>query len=84
MAWIAFQKRKWRFQALQRIVGKRLIKKAKSSLAVVRSAPAGTLGGFLQRAQRTLLVTPWQILQICPTATAGEFKLWALVRRNFY
>lgn len=34
-------------------------------LAPVRAAgPAATLGGFLKRAQRTLLDTPWQIIQV--------------------
>lgn len=28
------------------------------------SGPAATLGGFLKRAQRTLLDTPWQIIQV--------------------
>lgn len=83
-AWIAFHKRKWNFQAAQRNVGQRN-KKQKTvmgSVAVVRSTASGTLGGFIQRAQRTLLTTPWQILQVAPSGAPGEYKVWVLVSRN--
>ncbi|XP_066147109.1 DNA polymerase epsilon catalytic subunit 1 [Euwallacea fornicatus] len=83
--WIMFQKRKWLFQALQKNIGNRnKKKKTKGSLAVLRSSAPGTLGTFLQKTQRTLLTTPWQVLQICHTNTPGVFKLWALVDCELY
>lgn len=44
-----------------------------------KTGPATTLGGFIRRAQRTLLNTPWQIIQLAETAEPGLFKVWALV-----
>ncbi|XP_060536886.1 DNA polymerase epsilon catalytic subunit 1 [Cylas formicarius] len=83
--WIQFQKRKWLFQYLQKNVGMQGKKKsAKGSLAVLRSSAPGSLGGFLQKTQRALLTVPWQIIQIAPTATAGEFKLWTLVQSELH
>ncbi|ENN78133.1 hypothetical protein HUJ04_004474 [Dendroctonus ponderosae] len=83
--WIRFQKRKWLFQSLQKNMGsKNKRRKTKGSLAVLRSSAPGTLGTFLQKTQRTLLTTPWQVLQIQATGTAGVFKLWALVDTELY
>lgn len=56
-----------------------MFKKPKNSSATVRTARSAGLGGFLQKAQKLLLASPWHILQILPTSTHGEFKLWALV-----
>lgn len=78
LEWLAFQKKKWRFQALERIMRQRMFKKPKNNTSV-RTTPSGGLGGFLQKAQKLLLTAPWHVLQILPTTTPGEFKLWALV-----
>lgn len=40
---------------------------------------AGTLGGFLKRAQQTLLSQPWQIIQVCQSGEPGVLKLWAII-----
>lgn len=40
---------------------------------------AGTLGGFLRRAQQTLLSQPWQIIQVCQSGDPGVLKLWAMI-----
>lgn len=83
--WLPFHKRKWIFQALQRNQGNAKHKKMKSSISILRSTKAaGTLGGFIQRAQKTLLTTPWQIIQIVPMGTPGEYKLWALVQNELH
>ncbi|KAF7265187.1 hypothetical protein GWI33_021380 [Rhynchophorus ferrugineus] len=83
--WILFQKRKWLFQSLQKNMGNaNKKKKTKGSLAVLRSSAPGTMGGFLQKTQKALLTTPWQVLQILPTGTPGDFKLWALVQSELY
>lgn len=78
LVWLAFQKKKWRFQALERIVRQRMFKKPKNNSSI-RAAPSGGLGSFLQKAQKLLLTAPWHILQILPTSAPGEFKLWVLV-----
>ncbi|XP_064211685.1 DNA polymerase epsilon catalytic subunit 1 isoform X2 [Tribolium castaneum] len=84
LAWITFQKRKWLFQAMQRAQGTRNRKKAKSSASVLRSTVTGTLSGFLQKAQKTLLTVPWQVIQVAPTPVAGEYKLWALILNELH
>lgn len=53
--------------------------KGSAGNVVVRPSVSGGLGGFLMKAELTLLRTPWQVLQIVQTATPGEFKLWAMV-----
>ncbi|KAJ8911869.1 hypothetical protein NQ315_012535 [Exocentrus adspersus] len=78
--WINFQKRKWRFQGMQRNIGQQQNKK-KKSFSIVRPV---TIGGFIQKAQRTLLNNTWQVLQIASTGTAGEFRLWALVQSELH
>lgn len=40
---------------------------------------AGTLGGFLRRAQQTLLSQPWQIIQVVQSGDPGVLKLWAMI-----
>lgn len=78
--WIVFQKRKWLFQSLQRnVYAKNKKNKSSNTGVVLRDTHSATLGGFLQRAQRNLLILPWQVLQITPLGTSGEFRLWALV-----
>ena len=88
LAWLAFHKRKW---ALQRRQRQERLKRARvagggGELPLVTSVAAGgggaratTLGGFLRRTQRTVLDTPWQVIQVVPTGSAGLFRLWCLV-----
>lgn len=45
----------------------------------VPKGKAGTLGGFLRRAQQTLLSQPWQIIQVCQSGEPGVLKLWAMI-----
>ena len=74
--WIQFQKKKWKFQMMQRREGNSN-KRFKNSGGVTRTPV--TLGGFLQKTKKTLMDTPWQIIQIAETGTPGMFKIWALV-----
>jgi len=76
LAWLQYHKKKWALQAKQRSernsFGKRArvggsvegCGKAGGIQSVGRNPAAGTLGGFLRRAQQTLLDTPWQIIQV--------------------
>ena len=71
-----FHKKKWAYQARQRAErnsygGKRgRFEEAEgnpqgnAARGLARNPGAGTLGAFLRRAQRTLLDTPWQIIQV--------------------
>ena len=87
--WIAFQKKKWYWQKRQR--NQNAQKRARTGDSnelgkVVRTAgKPSTLGGFLRRAQRTLLDTPWQIIQISAiSGSPGVFKVWALVGSDLH
>ncbi|PNF35844.1 hypothetical protein B7P43_G09409 [Cryptotermes secundus] len=96
LAWLQYHKKKWALQAKQRSernsFGKRTRigdsveghGQAGSLLAMGRNPAAGTLGGFLRRAQRTLLDTPWQIIQLSETNKSGVFKVWALVGQELH
>ncbi|KAG0424814.1 hypothetical protein HPB47_027981 [Ixodes persulcatus] len=75
VAWLEFHKKKWELQRKQRQArGKRLnrgegaastsgAKASASSGAIIRAGGTATLGGFLRKAQRNLLDSPWQIIQ---------------------
>ncbi|CAN7982572.1 unnamed protein product [Ixodes hexagonus] len=90
VAWLQFHKKKWELQRKQRQArGKRLnresapstsgAKASASSGAIIRAGGTATLGGFLRKAQRTLLDSPWQIIQLAGTGQPGVFRLWVLV-----
>ncbi|CAG9813248.1 unnamed protein product [Phaedon cochleariae] len=84
-AWILFQKRKWSFQAQQKNIGpSNKKKKTNASNPLLKSSAPGTMGGFIQKAQRALLTVPWQIIQIAQTNTPGEFRLWTLVQSELH
>ncbi|XP_038207055.1 DNA polymerase epsilon catalytic subunit 1 [Zerene cesonia] len=86
LAWIVFQKKKWKWQIDQRGLTNRSKKgKLDQDNALPKTVGAtNTLGGFIRRAQRTLLNTPWQIIQIAETAEPGLFRLWALVGNELH
>lgn len=84
--WLEFHKKKWAYQAKQRYQHQR--KKSKrdftesdkeASWGVIRNANMSTMDGFLRRAQRKLLETPWQIIQLSETGEPGMFRMWILV-----
>ncbi|XP_061721749.1 DNA polymerase epsilon catalytic subunit 1 [Cydia pomonella] len=87
-AWILFQKKKWKWQIEQRKMSNRSKRGRmdnESPLGAPRSLrPGATLGSFIRRAQRTLLNTPWQIIQILETSEPGLFRLWALVGSDLH
>ncbi|XP_063387130.1 DNA polymerase epsilon catalytic subunit 1 isoform X2 [Cydia fagiglandana] len=87
-AWILFQKKKWKWQIEQRKMSNRSKRGRmdnEASTAAARSlGPATTLGSFIKRAQRTLLNTPWQIIQVLETSEPGLFRLWALVGSDLH
>ena len=78
--WIKFQKKKWHFQRKQRLEGASN-KRFKNS--GVSRQPV-TLGGFLKQAKKTLMDTPWQIIQIAETGSPGLYKIWALVGADLH
>ena len=97
--WIKFQKRKWQFQARQRREQERhngrkkarggddgaadVVSGGATGQGLVRSGPV-TMAGFLRRTQRTLMDTPWQIIQLAETGSPGLYRLWALVGADLH
>ena len=62
-----FQKKKWEFQAKQRAERKRLRKEADSmgmSTLAVGRGPSTGLSTFMRQQARSLVDTPWQIIQV--------------------
>ena len=45
---------------------------------------SGSIGGFLRKTQRTLLDTPWQIIQVMETGQPGEFEFRAFYLISVY
>lgn len=75
-----YQKKKWKWQLEMRakLIGNNY-KYAQADQINMSKKRAGTLGGFLKRAQQTLLSQPWQIIQVCQSGEPGVLKLWAMV-----
>lgn len=69
LKWLEFQKQKWAHQAKQRGRHQKN-KKSKTddddnnSWNVTRSTKTTSLGGFLKQAQKKLINSPWQIIQV--------------------
>ena len=65
--WLEFHKRKWEFQSKQRAERKRLRKEADtmgmSTLAVGRGPSTG-MSNFMRQQARSLVDSPWQIIQV--------------------
>lgn len=90
MVWLSYHKKKWRYQMLQKkstndsVCNKRIKTNGTSGGGIVRSMTT-TLGGFLQKNQRTLMTSPWQIIQIATLPNKrDEYKLWALVQNELH
>ena len=67
--WIRYHKRKWSIQMKQRVARRDRESRTDSGMLVPNSAGGAgilrsNLGGFLRRAQQTLLSSMWQILQV--------------------
>lgn len=93
--WIRYHKRKWAIQMKQREARRRRETDTNGSLmpAAVNGSGGGSggagvlrtnLGGFLRRAQQTLLSSMWQVLQVMETSQPGLFRLWALVGNELH
>ncbi|XP_029670196.1 DNA polymerase epsilon catalytic subunit A isoform X1 [Formica exsecta] len=83
MKWLEFHKKKWAYQAKQRHQHRQKRSKTDENdgitWGVIRNTNTSTITGFLRRAQRKLLETPWQIIQLSETGEPGMFRLWILV-----
>ncbi|XP_076662564.1 DNA polymerase epsilon catalytic subunit 1 [Halictus rubicundus] len=89
--WIEFHKQKWAYQAKQRGEHQKSKRSKKSmndteqiSWGVARNTETNTLGGFLRKAQKKLLTSAWQIIQISPTNEPGLFRMWVLVEHDLH
>lgn len=81
--WLEFHKKKWAYQAKQRHQHRQKRSKTDENdgitWGVIRNTNTSTMTGFLRRAQRKLLETPWQIVQLTETGEPGMFRLWILL-----
>ncbi|XP_048486026.1 DNA polymerase epsilon catalytic subunit 1 [Plutella xylostella] len=88
IAWILFQKKKWKWQMDQRGTTNRNKKGKMDNHQTMpppkNVGPSNGLGGFIRRAQRTILNTPWQIIQVAETSEPGLFRLWALIGSDLH
>jgi len=88
LKWLEFHKKKWAFQAKQRQQYRQKKSKTDESdgitWGVIRNTHTSTMTGFLRRAQRKLLETPWQIIQLSETGEPGLFRLWILVDKQLH
>ncbi|KAG0248938.1 DNA polymerase epsilon catalytic subunit [Mortierella polycephala] len=69
---LAYQKKKWKRQRLERAQRKALGQSR-------AKGPVGSLSGFIQQQSTNILTKYWQIIQIVETDIPGEFRLWILI-----
>lgn len=87
--WVVFQKKKWawqleqkRKQKLQRFNKRTRTDKQQNNEYVrppLRTGATSTIGGFLQRAKRSLIEQIWQVIQISQVDDLGHFNIWAMI-----
>ena len=92
--WLEYQKKKWELQRKQRHQHQKRRRlnnnddvddsDAVGVGGVVRTGMSTGLGGFLRRKTRTMMDTPWQIVQVCVGRGEGGFpqKLWKSMKKN--
>lgn len=85
--WLQYHKKKWAFQlqkrkALEADKFGRLSSSVKPSSSMGRTSSG--IGQFLRKAKKTLLDSPWQIIQIAETGQLGKYKLWVLVENELH
>ena len=74
---LAYQKKKWKRQRLERAQRK--------ALGQVRAkGPVGSLSGFIQKQSTNILTNKWQIVQVVDTEIPGEFRLWILIDKTLH
>ncbi|KAI5747720.1 hypothetical protein M8J77_017786 [Diaphorina citri] len=78
--WVAYHQAKWKWQKQRRLAERNNLMEKRIRTADP-SAPVSNsgLGNFLQRTQRSLLDSPWQILQLAETSEPGTLRCWVLV-----
>lgn len=88
--WLRYHKRKWAIQMKQRQNRRVRDKEDRTDSSMALPAVSGggvlrsNLGGFLRRAQQTLLSSMWQVVQVMETSQPGLFRLWALVGNELH
>ncbi|CAL1292777.1 unnamed protein product [Larinioides sclopetarius] len=85
--WLKYQKKKWAFQIQQRKSkaienGTNLPPISKISSSSIKNFTG--IGQFLRKAKRTILDSPWQIIQIAETGKFGIYKLWVLIENDLH
>lgn len=88
--WVKFQKNKWAWQMKKKDNHRQLQKRNKvNDNQIETNKHHGTsfnqtVGGFLQRAKRSLLEQVWQIIQIYPIDEFGNFNLWIMIGNELH
>uniref|UniRef100_A0A8D8VQ89 DNA polymerase epsilon catalytic subunit n=3 Tax=Cacopsylla melanoneura TaxID=428564 RepID=A0A8D8VQ89_9HEMI len=80
-AWVAYHQAKWRWQKQKRLADRSNLTEKRIRVENNSSGPVSNtgLGNFLQRTHRSLLDSPWQILQLAETSEPGTLRCWVMV-----
>eukprot|EP00112_Aurelia_sp_Birch-Aquarium-sp1_P000107 Seg1008.10 transcript_id=Seg1008.10/GoldUCD/mRNA.D3Y31 product="DNA polymerase epsilon catalytic subunit A" protein_id=Seg1008.10/GoldUCD/D3Y31 len=86
--WVKFQKKKWRFQSFQRKARLQLEKETGYAAPIAgRAQSTGSqagLTGFFRKQAKSILESPWQIVQLTEGDTPGIFRLWAIIGQELH
>ncbi|XP_022256094.1 DNA polymerase epsilon catalytic subunit A-like, partial [Limulus polyphemus] len=84
--WLQYQKKKWAFQLRQREMRHQRHRVGEGNATkrgrVIQNRTG--IGDFLRRTQKSLLDTPWQIIQVAESGQLGVYRLWALVGQDLH
>jgi len=82
--WVDFHKRKWLFQRLQRSAARENRRTLRKEGVFVdpqkkSTGPKTGLDNFFQRQSRSLIESPWEIVQITESDTPGVFNVFSML-----
>lgn len=86
--WVKFQKKKWRFQTLQR-KGTResRLRAQKDGVSIEKqkrlAGPQSGLDNFFQKQAHSILESTWEIIQIAPS-TNGVYNVFAMINNDLH
>lgn len=88
VAWVAFHKRKWTFQRLQRAAARESRRQLQIEGVNVeiqrRSVPQSGLDNFFRKQARSILESTWEIVQIAESNVPGVFNVFSMVNNELH
>ena len=80
--WVSAMKKKWRKRRLERAKERRSMSSMSGGGLSSSRAFGSSVGSLFSRRSMSMATATWDIVQICPTARPGEFRLWISIDQH--